>query len=608
MEAWNAAGIFSAFAAGNSGTLTGCRSTSNPGNYAAAFAVGATDAQDVIANFSSRGPTTDGRIKPDISAPGVSVPSAWPGGGLATLSGTSMATPHIAGATALLWAANPLLIGDLAATKYVLTSTVVARSSTECGDAPGATPNNVYGWGRLDAHAAVMQVRAVVPWLIPPATASLPANALGQVAITLDAREVSAPGVYTARLLVVRNNAFIPIPVEFTVQPAQAQVVPLTGRLVDRWTGAGVYGHVALDPVLSTLTDAAGYFTATVPADSFPLTASATGYNPASLVTASQTLVVMTPDQPHLQISPFPISATLAFGAQADTALPITNTGTQPLAVTVSVPPFEFSAVTGTLGLYDLSAFTPITLADDMVYTYPLQLGFSVPLYGTSVNQLYLSSNGWASAVNPGRNGYRQFADCLPNSRLLPQTLAPFWADLDPSITGTVRAGRVASDTYVIGFENVPPWSETPQPTDPVYSFQIALHAGGTIDYIYGDMGALPPKWSAGVSDSVTRGQSLGCYQTQAPLAHQSWTLENQSPPNQWLAGAPGTLSLPPGGQAVITATLRGFGYLAWRIDPFASVLRLTTDDPLQPVVNVPVQVQVTTPASFFWWVPAVSR
>jgi subtilisin family serine protease len=609
VQAWNAAGIFSAFAAGNDGELWGCHSTSNPGNYPSAFDVGATDAADFIADFSSRGPTNDGRIKPNISAPGVAVPSAWPGGALKSLSGTSMATPHLAGTVALIWTANPLLVGDLPATQRALTSTVVARSSTECGDAPGATPNAVYGWGRVDAHRAVLEARETIPWLIPPATATLPANAEGSVVVTLDARQVTAPGVYTARLLVVRNNAIIPIPVVFTVQAAQVAVAPLAGQLVDRWTGQGVYGRVAFDPTGFTLTDASGYFTATVPSAAFPLTATATGYNAQSILTAMQTLVVMTPDQPHLQMSPPPLSATLTFAQREDFPMTLINEGTQPLLVTVSVPPREFSvADTSPAGFYDLSAFTPIPLADDMVYTYPLQLGFDLPLYGEMVNQLYLSSNGWVSGINPGRQGYRQFAECLPTSRLLAKTLAPFWTDLDPSITGTVRAGQVDSDTFVIGFDHVPHWSSTPLPADPAYSFQLVLHASGKIDFVYGSMEPLPPKWAAGVSQSLERGQNLACYRTRQALSGQSWTLENQSPPSLWLAGAPDTLSLPPGAQGVITGTAWGLGYLAWRADPFESVLRLTTNDPLQATVDVSATVLVTSPPPFSDWLPMVTR
>jgi len=217
VEAWNASGIFSVFAGGNS-ALFGCGSTHSPGNYPSAFAAGATDAEDFIADFSSLGPTSDGRIKPDLSAPGVAVPSASPDGSVVNKSGTSMATPHVAGAVALLWSANPTLIGDIEATRRLLTTSAFPRTSTECGDALDAIPNNVYGWGRLDARQAVLSARVDVPWLSLPSSVTLPANDTGTFVATFDARQVGATGQYTARILVVRNNTIIPIPITFDVQ------------------------------------------------------------------------------------------------------------------------------------------------------------------------------------------------------------------------------------------------------------------------------------------------------------------------------------------------------------------------------------------------------
>src|SRR4029077_25884 len=129
------------------------------GIYEKTYSAGALNTgTDTIAGFSSRGPVTaDGsnRIKPDISAPGTGTRSSTNASdsSYANFSGTSMATPHIAGAIALLWNAMPGLRHQLSDSRDALNNSAVHISNDQCGDA--GPPNNVYGWGRVDILAAV---------------------------------------------------------------------------------------------------------------------------------------------------------------------------------------------------------------------------------------------------------------------------------------------------------------------------------------------------------------------------------------------------------------------------------------------------------------------
>ncbi|MEU5941473.1 S8 family serine peptidase [Micromonospora sp. NPDC047548] len=151
VRAWVAAGIFPVFSNGNAGPA--CDTPGDPADYPESYAVGASDINNAIASFSSRGPGAYGVIKPDISAPGANVRSSLPGGGYGSMSGTSMAAPHLAATIALIWSAAPSLRGDVAGTRAMLDGTAIDVDDTSCGGTAG--DNNVWGEGRLDAFAAV---------------------------------------------------------------------------------------------------------------------------------------------------------------------------------------------------------------------------------------------------------------------------------------------------------------------------------------------------------------------------------------------------------------------------------------------------------------------
>ncbi len=150
-------GILVLTANGNEGPAAGTLIT--PADADSALGIGAEDSLGVVANFSSRGPTADGRIKPDFAAPGVAiwVASPVPGGGqtFGRGSGTSFATPILAGGAALFLEAHP---------GY---GPIALRSAFRTAADNRAAPDNARGWGRPDLLQATTYPQGVT--LVRPA-------------------------------------------------------------------------------------------------------------------------------------------------------------------------------------------------------------------------------------------------------------------------------------------------------------------------------------------------------------------------------------------------------------------------------------------------------
>jgi len=151
VQTWRDLGIIPVFAAGNEGPDE--ESMSTPGGFPHAFAIGATDAVDEIPEFSSRGPMTwEGveYIKPDVSAPGDEILSVHHRGGYVKMSGTSMATPHVAGVLALMLQAYPEI--PVQAMEDVLKRTAMDLGSEGL--------DNDSGYGRINAYQAVKYIKS----------------------------------------------------------------------------------------------------------------------------------------------------------------------------------------------------------------------------------------------------------------------------------------------------------------------------------------------------------------------------------------------------------------------------------------------------------------
>jgi len=201
------AGTAMVIAAGNEGWGAEPDNVRTPGDVPRVITVGATDCGDLAAGFSSRGPVTwqnvppwndwpypPGLVKPDISAPGVDTLSHSVCSGYTYMSGTSMATPHVAGAVALIVAANPGLEHD--DIKALLEETAV-----DLGE-PGK--DNTYGSGRVDAYAAVTNAAN------PDGRVAIRESAVGCASLlnlTLTDSDLANQGTATVRVTSGRETA-----------------------------------------------------------------------------------------------------------------------------------------------------------------------------------------------------------------------------------------------------------------------------------------------------------------------------------------------------------------------------------------------------------------
>ncbi|MGB3903955.1 MAG: S8 family serine peptidase [Anaerolineae bacterium] len=233
VQALRAAGIFPVFSAGNYGP--GEDTVGSPASFPESFAVGATDSDDYIAVFSGRGPSPWSEVKPEVSAPGISVRSSLPGGGYGERDGTSMAAPHVTGLGALLLEANPSL--TVSEMEQAIASTAVSLGNP--------IPNNSYGWGRIDAYNAVTAV-SDAGFLSGTVTDSTNAAALAGAVVTVTPSGGGSAVDATTHSQGHYSLALAPVIYEVTATAFAYE--PATASHVVIVTGTTTVQDFALDP------------------------------------------------------------------------------------------------------------------------------------------------------------------------------------------------------------------------------------------------------------------------------------------------------------------------------------------------------------------------
>ena len=292
LQALRAAGIVPVFAAGNEGPYTS--SLRNPASLPEALAVGASDDLDQVADFSSRGPSPWGEVKPEVAAPGTQVRSSLPGGTYGVLSGTSMAAPHATGVVALMLQADPALTVE--EVEAMLTSTALPMGTM--------VPNNDSGWGRIDAYraAAVAFQAGFVTGLVTrypdhqplPAAqvtaydhggepqATVPVDQAGRYHLALPPGQydlrASAFGYEPQSVPAMSVQANLTTTVDVALLPSPTGV--LWGEVTNAQTGGPVSARISIEgtPAFTTSDPQTGQYSLVLPAGTYPVRVSQNGY------------------------------------------------------------------------------------------------------------------------------------------------------------------------------------------------------------------------------------------------------------------------------------------------------------------------------------------
>lgn len=628
VNAWRAAGIYPVFAAGNTGFYNGCGSIQSPGDYANVTAVGATDANDLLANFSSVGPTADGRIKPDLTAPGSWIYStvADPARSYGYSSGTSMATPHVAGAVALLWSANPTLIGDYDATYAILTASAAPKQDDPrfqgaqyAACRPVATPNNAYGYGRINVYDAVARASLNVPWLDLPVQ-PLPILNPGEsttVRLRLDARRTPGPGVYQAQVLVHGPDlSYAPLIVPVTLIVAEdPSYATLTGRVTRRSDGMPLQAGVSVVDGPSVATDAQGYYRLVLPPAPTPYTLVATARDYVRSVRSvlvapgvQETVdFALEADAPRMAADTTPRRATLPFAATSRQYFTLANSGARSLTYTASLSDDSFGVWRSDEPDGPAPAWTEpppeavrLTLSNNGV-SQAIPLGFSFPLRDASYTTIYVAANGWV--------GFEPLTEmpfirtCLPLPETVGAAIAPLRLDLDPSQPDAQVSYASLPEGMLVSWINVPLSNDLGRRL----TFQVLLMPDGRISLRYRRIGTLPVFASAsyGIQYKGRQVQMLGCRTGLGLSDGLTIELRPQPPTSSWMAVEQTDGHLMPGEEGFIAVQVRWVASADG--EPVSGAVEVRTNDPEQPRARFTLRL-IGEPAPYRLWAPWMAR
>ena len=444
VQAWRTAGIIPVFSSGNPGPF--CGEGGSPGDYLESFSAGATDVNDDIAEFSGRGPSSFGKINPDVAAPGVDVISSVPDGGYESFSGTSMAAPHVAGALALMLSAEPALRGDVTAATDALRATAVDRIDESCGGDEDGDPNNVYGDGRIDAKAAVDLV-ATGGTLAGTITDSATNAPIAGARVTANDGDrdftavTDANGDYdlflAAGTYLVTAEAFgyfsdfasgVEIVTDQTTDQDFALVLlprfTVSGTITAAEDGSPIEGATVKavgTPVPAAVTNASGDYAMELPIGTYLLRATANG------CTESGEAEIVGSVEDEVVDQDFNLFRKLDDFGHACAAIP-----------------FDWVDATGQSALY----------GDE--FAGRLHLPFEFPFYDEAYEQIFLSDNGYMNFLAPEQ--WNNFPQSIPSTNPPNGAIYALWQNLYLDAGSSIDyelIGSAPDRAFVIAYENV---------------------------------------------------------------------------------------------------------------------------------------------------------
>ncbi|MFI5844784.1 S8 family serine peptidase [Catenuloplanes sp. NPDC051500] len=464
LDAWVAAGIFPVIAAGNNGNGGTCATNTWPASFDSAYTVGNTTPADVVSGDSSRGPTQDGRTKPDISAPGTAIRSSHISAEFAVQNGTSQAAPQVAGAVALLWSAVPELDGDVAATRRLLDDTARDIDDTTCGGT--ADDNSVAGEGLLDIAAALRAaprgpVGALTGTTVGYATVQLNGPRLKNLTADADGRFALArmvPGTYTYRVSAFGHQDATGT---VTVPAGGTATLPVTPVALPSATVTGVV-RSAEGPVAGATVTVAG-----TPAR---VATDADGRYRLTLPTGGDYL--LSAESPSRCALPADVPIEVTADRTLDVDLPA-RTDLAEYGHTCTAPVTGYQAGTTRL---DLSG-------NDGAVTQ-VDLPFPVSVYGSTSRTAWISGNGALSVTGPIPPPFIDVLPEPPDSMLPTGAVLPFYSVLGIDAQAGVYT-TLGADQIVVEWRDVQvlrPFSREP---DGRISVSLVLRPDGTFTVNY---------------------------------------------------------------------------------------------------------------------------